>query len=553
MNVPNLTRENVASHLQKYRIFLRKVADKGLIEGLSNRDLKSRFASGLSPSVIRDFQAATAKARVPVQQYMKRLAHQSAYGGIANALKPYNHVSRSTSYVTTTFGRSNQFPYSLHKGLNMRVQHQHGDSLNQARLGMQSSFATNNAGANYNNIQQKMLGSYANSSYYSKSSCNNVGAVFQSNGTMGHGLITANGLRGGVKYGNQQLMNQNYGTSLENYHKFSYDQVNWNMGSLNYSNNNNLTWNSTTYNTNGNIQQNGGSQVVGNGMKGEYNNAVGTTDSIANNSNNNLTWNSTTYDTSSSIQQNGGSQVVGNGTKGGYNNTIGTLNSIANNNSFGLIKGTTQNTNRNVVAPLGQGNSGLAQGGFASASASIAMDYVKSSDHLPPAFITNNGTGAENVSVNQQRSQQQNVNVAGNVTSIGEGDFNHLADEVDLSDLFLMIDEMDILIETGENPNASELPKSDFSNSTHAVQSHEQSNSGSDMIIDQTESTLNVSNESPTSSDKNSNQLGGYSGFLDIESLDRFMVDDVSSARDSATYQDWDMDFIETLFAAETN
>ncbi|PNY11755.1 two-component response regulator ARR2-like protein [Trifolium pratense] len=38
MNVPNLTRANVASHLQKYRIFLRNVAEERIVEGVSQRN-----------------------------------------------------------------------------------------------------------------------------------------------------------------------------------------------------------------------------------------------------------------------------------------------------------------------------------------------------------------------------------------------------------------------------------------------------------------------------------------------------------------------------------
>ncbi|KAL4595255.1 hypothetical protein ACB092_12G077900 [Castanea dentata] len=56
MNVRGLTRENVASHLQKYRLFLKKVAERGLYtsKGLS---MRSNFASGLPPSLIfKNFQ-----------------------------------------------------------------------------------------------------------------------------------------------------------------------------------------------------------------------------------------------------------------------------------------------------------------------------------------------------------------------------------------------------------------------------------------------------------------------------------------------------------------
>ncbi|CAA7025613.1 unnamed protein product [Microthlaspi erraticum] len=46
MNVPYLTRENVASHLQKYRQFLRKVAEQGLLSLLSIQEKDSILSHG---------------------------------------------------------------------------------------------------------------------------------------------------------------------------------------------------------------------------------------------------------------------------------------------------------------------------------------------------------------------------------------------------------------------------------------------------------------------------------------------------------------------------
>ncbi|RDY10749.1 Two-component response regulator ARR2, partial [Mucuna pruriens] len=473
MNVPNLTRENVASHLQKYRLFLRKVAQKGLLEGLSNRDLKSRFASGFSPSMIKDLQTRTAKLHVPV--------HQPGYGGIVNVVKPNNHVSRSNNYVTnnTPPGRSHQFPHPYHKGMNMMLQNQlGGNSLNQAELGVQSNFGIKtNAGAN--------------PPYYEKISHNNAGAV--SDGTMGHSLVTSeNGPRGGLKYGDNQLMNPNRG-SLNYHHNFIYGQGNWKMGSLNNTSNN-LPWSTTsTYNP-----------------------------------------------SSSNIQLNCGSQMVGNGTKGGLNSSVGVVDSIAN-NSFGLVNGTTPNANKNV-APLGQGKFGLAQGGFDFASASGSDVDSLSSDQIPAALITNNETIAENIPRNPQLSQQLDGNVADNDNATMEYDD-------DLSNIFMMLDEMDILeCYTKEKLNANEYLKSDIPSSSHSVQSLEQSNSASDVIVNPIESTLNLPNESSTSSDKNSSQVRGNDRFADMEPLDRFMIDDVASPSTSAAYKDWDIELVEALF-----
>ncbi|KAK3228646.1 hypothetical protein Dsin_000527 [Dipteronia sinensis] len=51
MNVPELTKENIASHLQKYRLFLKRVAEKGFVAATMNsmtmdRTFRSSFAAG---------------------------------------------------------------------------------------------------------------------------------------------------------------------------------------------------------------------------------------------------------------------------------------------------------------------------------------------------------------------------------------------------------------------------------------------------------------------------------------------------------------------------
>ncbi|XP_065859478.1 putative two-component response regulator ARR21 [Euphorbia lathyris] len=56
MNVEGLRRENVASHLQKYRIFLKKVASSGLWKSTisAERILRSSFATGYNPSLTKE-------------------------------------------------------------------------------------------------------------------------------------------------------------------------------------------------------------------------------------------------------------------------------------------------------------------------------------------------------------------------------------------------------------------------------------------------------------------------------------------------------------------
>ncbi|KAF4359407.1 hypothetical protein F8388_005664 [Cannabis sativa] len=71
MNVPGLTRENVASHLQKYRLFLKKVADKGLLnmtatQAMTDRILKSSFAAGYPQAfALQSHEASTSSSELP--------------------------------------------------------------------------------------------------------------------------------------------------------------------------------------------------------------------------------------------------------------------------------------------------------------------------------------------------------------------------------------------------------------------------------------------------------------------------------------------------------
>ncbi|KAJ8752865.1 hypothetical protein K2173_008600 [Erythroxylum novogranatense] len=78
MSVPGLTRENVASHLQKYRIFLKKVADRGNSLAANNlseteRASRSTFASSYASVMLKSVQqrypqfSCQQKLGVPVQ------------------------------------------------------------------------------------------------------------------------------------------------------------------------------------------------------------------------------------------------------------------------------------------------------------------------------------------------------------------------------------------------------------------------------------------------------------------------------------------------------
>ncbi|XP_050138854.1 putative two-component response regulator ARR13 [Malus sylvestris] len=85
MNVPGLTRENVASHLQKYRMFLKRVAEKArLSKCLSERVFRSSFAFGHPGLVFNSMEAG--------DQYSQYLKLQQQMGAspinIASAFQP---------------------------------------------------------------------------------------------------------------------------------------------------------------------------------------------------------------------------------------------------------------------------------------------------------------------------------------------------------------------------------------------------------------------------------------------------------------------------------
>ncbi|XWS37763.1 hypothetical protein CRYUN_Cryun19dG0073300 [Craigia yunnanensis] len=79
MNVQGLTRENVASHLQKYRIFLKRVAERSCFssKALVDRIYKSRFASG-HPLLLKTAQEYS---RLTEPKQMRGLTFQPGYGG----------------------------------------------------------------------------------------------------------------------------------------------------------------------------------------------------------------------------------------------------------------------------------------------------------------------------------------------------------------------------------------------------------------------------------------------------------------------------------------
>ncbi|KAF7813243.1 putative two-component response regulator ARR21 [Senna tora] len=91
MNVPGLTRENVASHLQK-------VAERGLIDGLSDRALRSRFATGLPIALIKSIKKSFAHHHHPYTSSLTTTTLPSTLTNNQYRLPPSNNYSN----VTTT-------------------------------------------------------------------------------------------------------------------------------------------------------------------------------------------------------------------------------------------------------------------------------------------------------------------------------------------------------------------------------------------------------------------------------------------------------------------
>ncbi|PON50860.1 Octamer-binding transcription factor [Parasponia andersonii] len=103
MNVPGLTRENVASHLQKYRLFLKKVAEKGLLNAtqvLADRVFRSSFAAGYPQLALRNLQVSRNQPfRLSEPSYGPKFNNVNN-NNIVNIPPSSNNSSSSSSVVT---------------------------------------------------------------------------------------------------------------------------------------------------------------------------------------------------------------------------------------------------------------------------------------------------------------------------------------------------------------------------------------------------------------------------------------------------------------------
>ncbi|OMO86001.1 hypothetical protein CCACVL1_09876 [Corchorus capsularis] len=167
MNTPGITRENVASHLQKYRMFLKRVAERTNYSSKAfvERVLRSSFAAG-HPTLL---QAAEEYARLEELQRLRGLTFHPGYGG--TALSPHHRNANAANNGSMLFGNQNNIASSSNSS-----RHQHG--YGQSRLlGRQAT--TNNRRSVSGNSQGNRVG-YANGSNISSLN----GGNFSGNGLM---------------------------------------------------------------------------------------------------------------------------------------------------------------------------------------------------------------------------------------------------------------------------------------------------------------------------------------------------------------------------------
>ncbi|CAK7337171.1 unnamed protein product [Dovyalis caffra] len=145
MSVPGLSRENVASHLQKYRIFLKKVAERGArsSKNLSVRALRSTFASSQPSLMFKNFQQEY--SNFPRQLQLSR--GFGAFGGanFGNIQSPIQQAPSNNSALQPPYGQSP--PFGNPTGFQQLIfgNANSGGQANQVRSGQESN---GNIGAN---------------------------------------------------------------------------------------------------------------------------------------------------------------------------------------------------------------------------------------------------------------------------------------------------------------------------------------------------------------------------------------------------------------------
>ncbi|CAG7882673.1 unnamed protein product [Brassica rapa] len=154
MNVPGLTRENVASHLQKYRIYLRRLGGVSQHQGsLNNSFMTSQDASFGSLPTLNGFDLQ-ALAQLPAQSLAQLQAAGLGRPAAMNS-KPGLHVSSSIVDERSVFSFDNPKMNLLH-GVPTGMEPRQLAGLQQHRMTIQQQIAAVRAGHSLQNNGMRM-------------------------------------------------------------------------------------------------------------------------------------------------------------------------------------------------------------------------------------------------------------------------------------------------------------------------------------------------------------------------------------------------------------
>ncbi|KAG7608419.1 Signal transduction response regulator receiver domain [Arabidopsis suecica] len=128
MSVPYLTRENVASHLQKYRIFLRRVAEQGLYSMLSDRGIDSMFRqTHIKEPYFNYYTPSTSwyDTRLNNRSFYSKPVHGFGQSKLLSTTRepvcfnqmPYNYMNRSSTYEPHRIGSGSNLTLPIQSNL----------------------------------------------------------------------------------------------------------------------------------------------------------------------------------------------------------------------------------------------------------------------------------------------------------------------------------------------------------------------------------------------------------------------------------------------------
>ncbi|XP_024012266.1 putative two-component response regulator ARR21 isoform X2 [Eutrema salsugineum] len=202
MNVDYLTRENVASHLQKYRQFLRKVAERGVCcsSMLSGRGIDSIFAyAHITEPYYNNYTATTSwyDTSLNNRSFYSKPGHgfgqsrllSNPREPIRSNQMPYNYMNRSSTYQPLRNGSSLTLPIS--GNLNFPTQ--------PSENGGRRSFFESTGVANYTGQTSQVLGFgqhgplAINDNNFENNTVSSCGSLTPNQpGSVSHGSLTPN-------------------------------------------------------------------------------------------------------------------------------------------------------------------------------------------------------------------------------------------------------------------------------------------------------------------------------------------------------------------------